>query len=204
MFWCMDGRISPRLQGDIGEWSAIGWLIDHGAKVFLPLGHSPDVDLVADFGDRLVRVQVKTCTVLRKGRYAVTLCTRGGNQSWNGVVKLFEASRSDYLFVHTSDGRRWFIPSNVVAGGSGITLGGPKYDAYEVEPDRPLTVLADRRMGTLADLGGVPERSNGRDCKSRGSAFAGSNPAPATEVQTAPSSTLGAAPSTLLGGDAPT
>ena len=97
MFWIMEGRIPPRLQGDVGEWSAIGWLIDHGAKVFLPLGHSPDVDLVADLGDRLVRVQVKTSTVYRSRRYEVTLCTRGGNQSWNGVVKLFDQARWDYL-----------------------------------------------------------------------------------------------------------
>ena len=68
MFWCMNGRIPPRTQGDIGEWSAIGWLIDQGAKVFLPLGHSPDIDLVADFGDRLASVQVKTSTATRATR----------------------------------------------------------------------------------------------------------------------------------------
>jgi hypothetical protein len=204
MFWSMEGRISPRLQGDIGEWSAIGWLIEHGAKVYLPLGHSPDVDLVADLAGRLVRVQVKTSSVYRNGRFEVTLCTRGGNQSWNGVVKHFEPAHSDYLFVHAGDGRRWFIPSSVVGGGSGILVGGPKYDAYEVEPDRPLRVLADRRIDTLADPGGVPERSKGCGCKPHGSAFAGSNPAPATEVPTAPVSTVETAPSTTLGPDAPT
>ncbi len=176
----MDARISPRLQGDIGELSAMGWLVLHGAKVYLPLGHSPDVDLVADFGDSLARVQVKTSTVLRRGRYELTLATRGGNQSWNGVTKVFEPSRCDYLFAHVGDGRRWFIPSSVVGGGSEILLGGPKYAAYEIEPDDPLSVLAQRRVSRLADPGGVPERSNGRGCKPRGSAFAGSNPAPAT------------------------
>jgi hypothetical protein len=150
-------RISPRLQGDIGEWSAIGWLIDQGAKVYLPLGHSPDVDVVADFGDRLVRVQVKTSTVSRKDRFEVTLATRGGNRSWNGVSKLFRHAQCDYLFVHVGDGRRWFIPSDAVDGGSGILLGGPKYEAYEVEPDRPLTVLAERRIATLPD----PRRGSG-------------------------------------------
>jgi hypothetical protein len=34
----------------------------------------------------------------------------------------------------------------------------------------------------LDTLGGVPERSKGADCKSAGSAFAGSNPAPATRA----------------------
>jgi hypothetical protein len=144
-------RISPRLQGDIGELSAMGWLVRHGAKVFLPVGHSPNVDLVADFGDRLVRVQVKTSTVDRHGRWDVTLATRGGNQSWSGLVKRFTPAHSDFLFVHVGDGRRWFIPSDAVDGGSGIRLGGPKYTAYEVERDEPLAVLAEARLGTLAD-----------------------------------------------------
>jgi hypothetical protein len=144
-------RISPRLQGDIGELSAMGWLVRHGAKVFVPLGHSPDVDLVADFGDRLVRVQVKTSTVERHGRWDVTLATRGGNQSWSGLVKRFTPAHSDFLFVHVGDGRRWFIPSDAVGGGSGIRLGGPKYAAYEVERDEHLAVLAEARLGTLAD-----------------------------------------------------
>jgi hypothetical protein len=73
------------------------------------------------------------------------------NGSWNGLVKCFSAQRCDYLFVHVGDGRRWFIPSRVVGGGSGLLLGGPKYEAYEVEPDRPLHALAERRIATLPD-----------------------------------------------------
>jgi PD-(D/E)XK endonuclease len=51
----------PRKQGDIGELSAMEWLASAGAALYLPFGHSPDVDVVADFGGQLVRVQVKTC-----------------------------------------------------------------------------------------------------------------------------------------------
>ncbi len=151
-----------------------------------------------------MRVQVKTSNCVQKGRYLVTLATRGGNQSWSGLVKRFSSERCDYLFVLVGDGRRWFIASEVVEGGSGLMLGGPKYTAYEVEPDRPLAVLLDRRIARLPDPGGVPERSNGTDCKSVGSAFAGSNPAPATGLMTAPISTVEGTPSRTLGGDAPT
>jgi hypothetical protein len=31
------------------------------------------------------------------------------------------------------------LPAQVVEGTTGITLGGPKYAEYEVEPGRPLT-----------------------------------------------------------------
>jgi hypothetical protein len=129
---------TPRRQGDAGERSAVTWLWSVGAVVFVPFGHSPDYDLVADFGAGAVRVQVKTTTVWRNHRWNCTRCTRSGNQSWNGLVKLLDAARCDYVFVHAGDGRRWFIPSSRLGGGSGILLGGPKYADFEVQRGEPL------------------------------------------------------------------
>jgi len=134
----MFGSVNPRKQGDLGELSAIDWLGARGYPIWLPLGHSPDVDLVTRIDGRLVCVQVKTSTVFRNGRFDVTVCTRGGNRSWSGLVKHFSSERCDWLFVLVGDGRRWFIPSECVDGASGLRLGGPKYAAYEVEPGRPL------------------------------------------------------------------
>jgi hypothetical protein len=131
-------RMSPRRQGDLGEFSAIEWLGSRGYGVCFPVGHSPDYDVIADDGEALLRVQVKTSTRYRNDRWEVMLCTRGGNQSWNGVVKLFSASRCDQLFVLVADGRRWFIPAHAVAGGTGVLLGGPKYAEFEIEQGRPL------------------------------------------------------------------
>jgi hypothetical protein len=122
----------------LGEYSAIEWLWSRGHPVWYPIGHSPDVDLVTRIDGRLAGVQVKTSTVHRNGRFEVTICTRGGNRSWSGLVKHFSPERCDWLFVLVADGRRWFIPAREVEGGSGILLGGPKYAAYEVEPGRPL------------------------------------------------------------------
>src|SRR5690242_16041118 len=116
---------TPRRQGDLGEISAIVWLKSQGAAVFIPLGHSPDYDLIADFGAQPVRVQVKTSTCWRLGRYDLTLATRGGNRSWNGIVKRLDSTRCDYVFAHVGDGRRWFIPAAALGGGAGIRLGGP-------------------------------------------------------------------------------
>ena len=135
----MFGSMHPRRQGDLGEFSAVEWLGSRGYPVWLPFGHSPDVDLVTRIDERLVGVQVKTSTVLVNRRYQVALRTNGGNRSWSGLVKCFSPERCDWLFVLVADGRRWFIPATQVGGGSGILLGGPKYAAYEVEPGRPLT-----------------------------------------------------------------
>jgi PD-(D/E)XK endonuclease len=129
---------TPRRQGDAGELSAMTWLARAGAIVCKPLFESADYDLVADFGNNLVRVQVKTSSCWRNNRWEVTLATRGGNQSWNGLVKRLDTTRCDALFVHVGDGRRWYIPASALGGGAGILLGGPRYAQYEVEPGDPL------------------------------------------------------------------
>jgi hypothetical protein len=129
--------VHARQQGDVGEASAIEWLTGIGARVFVPLGHSPDCDLVADLDGQLVRVQVKTSRFFRARRWEIVLATRGGNRSWTGLVKRFTSDRSDFVFIHVADGRRWFIPSREIGGETGIRLGGPKYAAFEVEPGRP-------------------------------------------------------------------
>lgn len=127
-------------QGDQGEHAAVAWLLSIGARVAVPIGNCSDYDLVAEIERRVRRVQVKTTRVFRESRWVVTLATRGGNQSWSGLVKHFSAERCDDLYVHTACGRRWFIPAARVEGGAGLFLGGPKYAEYEVEPGPPLTL----------------------------------------------------------------
>jgi Holliday junction resolvase-like predicted endonuclease len=91
---------NPRRQGDIGESLAAAWLTQAGYRLWIPFGHSPDADLIAEDEERrLLRVQVKTSTVFRDDRWAIAICTRGGNQSWNGIVKRLDSTRYDYLFV---------------------------------------------------------------------------------------------------------
>ncbi len=57
------------------------WLAEQGDALYLPLGDSPNVDLIAERDDGLLRIQVKTTTFFRDGRWHTAICTRGGNQS---------------------------------------------------------------------------------------------------------------------------
>jgi Holliday junction resolvase-like predicted endonuclease len=137
------------VQGDLGEASAIEWLTWSGAFVFTPLFHSPDYDLIAEMAGRLVRVEVKTSRRQnRLGRWEVAVCTRGGNQSWNGMVKRWDARRCDYLFAHVGDGRRWFIPAARVEGGTGVALGGRKYSQFEIASGDPLPARTAHEGGS--------------------------------------------------------
>ena len=94
----------PRRQGDLGEFSALDWLASTGATVFVPVGHSPDVDVVADFDGQLVRVQVKTCGLLREG--ALARCARHPRRQseLDRDRQALQSQRADYLFVHVADG----------------------------------------------------------------------------------------------------
>ena len=177
--------INRRRQGDLGEASAIEWLTRQGATVSLPLGHSPDYDLIAALHGRLIRVQVKTSTfsaTTPKGhnRWSVAVATNGGNQSWTGVTKRFDPDKVDALFVLVGDGRRWLIPASAVEGHNAVALGGPKYSEFEIEPGpvlTPLVYASDTAPSKIrGSAGGVSKRSKDGGCKPSGSAFRGSNP----------------------------
>jgi PD-(D/E)XK endonuclease len=137
--------LTPREQGDFGERAALYWLVAQGAHVSIPFGHNLHYDLVADLDGRLFRVQVKTSACRDKDRWAVTVCTRGGNQSWSGLVKTLDVERFDFLFVVVADGRQWFIPAERVDGGRGILLGGRNYAEFEVDRGDPIP------CGTVAE-----------------------------------------------------
>lgn len=75
--------VNRRVQGDIGELSAMEWLASRGATVWTPSNHSPHVDLMAEWDDKLIRVQVKTSTYRWQpksggNRWKVSICTNGG------------------------------------------------------------------------------------------------------------------------------
>src|SRR3982750_596010 len=139
-------QANPRNQGSIGEAVAASWLTQAGYSVWVPFGHSPDYDLVAGRDGRLFRVQVKTSTQHLEGRWSVAICTRGGNQSWNKVIKTLEPSRYDYLFVVVADWRCWFIPSSEMDAQSCIRVGGPKYARFELDPPQPFENATAERL----------------------------------------------------------
>jgi len=131
-----------RKQGDVGEARAIAWLTEIGATAWVPLFHSPDVDVIAELDGRFHRVQVKTSSAFRNDRYEVQVATHGGNRSWNGIVKHFSRERCDFLFISVADGRTWFIPATAVAASTCLHVGGPKYSEYLIDESGEVPVAA--------------------------------------------------------------
>jgi hypothetical protein len=171
-----DRAVNRRVQGDLGEFSAMEWLASKGALVWTPMSHSPDVDLMADFDGRLVRIQVKTSTLrvaTPKGgeRWNVSIATRGGNRSWSGSTKHFDPHKVDYLFALVGDGRRWMIPAQAIEARSQVALGTSSYADFEIERGTSLDQLvypdSPARLELPPQRGGAPESGEpGRPVKS--------------------------------------
>jgi len=121
--------INTKKQGDIGLAVAIASLCKKNYTVCIPLTDSQDYDLVVEIDNKLSKVQVKTTGVKSKyGIFKVTLKVCGGNKSRSNVKNL-NRSLIDYLFILTSDGDEYLIPSENIGGTSGINL-GDKYKKY--------------------------------------------------------------------------
>jgi hypothetical protein len=135
-------QLTPRQQGNLGEYSAVEWFMSKEMGPCVPIGHTSDYDLMAEVDGKAARIQVKTSGCFRNDRWELTVCTRGGNRSWGGMAKHLDPARFEYLFVLVADGRRWLIPSTALGGKTGLLVGGPKYAAFEIESGRP---FQDRR-----------------------------------------------------------
>ncbi len=156
-------NVNRRMQGDIGELSAMEWLASRGATVWVPFNHSPHVDLMAEWDGRIIRVQVKTSTFrgpVKSGeeRWKISIATNGGNRSWTGLAKKFDPARVDYLFVLVGDGRRWLIPARFVEAARSLALGGPKYSEFEVDRGTPFEELIyqSAEANTMANVSPIP------------------------------------------------
>lgn len=125
--------MSSKQQGDLGVAAAINHYMNLGYVVSFPLTDTARYDLVVDRGG-LLRLEVKTTMRTRpSGSYEASLCTKGGNQSWTGVIKTLSSDECDLVFVWTPIGAYEF-PIEVVEGMKTITLGS-KYDEYKLGSD---------------------------------------------------------------------
>lgn len=123
--------MNTKEQGAIGVAAAILHFTKLGWSVSLPVSDTQRYDLIFDDGFNLSRVECKTTSYIRNGKFEVNLATAGGNQSWNGVIKNISSKDSDFVFVYTTAGDCYVIPTDMLDGMGSATL-GPKYDRCKV------------------------------------------------------------------------
>lgn len=120
--------MNTKQQGLMGVGRAISFYTMLGYTVSIPIDDSQDYDLVID-DDGLKKVQVKTTGSKRDGVFVATLKTCGGNRS-RQKIKSFDSSKIDLLFILTTDGDVYNIPTKDISLTSSISLGS-KYEQYK-------------------------------------------------------------------------
>ena len=118
-------------QGNMGLGAAIAYYTEVGNTVSIPLTDSSKYDLIVEDNGDLKRVQCKTTFHLSdNGSYIVNLVTSGGNSSTT-IVRNFDNSVCDYVFIATAAGLWYSIPSTSVTQKTSLTL-SKGYDKYIV------------------------------------------------------------------------
>lgn len=117
-------------QGNIGLGQAIAYYAYLGIPISLPLNDTQKYDLIIDRNDKLYKVSVKTTRFMEYGNYKVALKNCGGS-SGKSVIRNFDNTTCDIVFVYTKDGDMYEIPSSEIKVKTMLTL-NDSCDKYKV------------------------------------------------------------------------
>ena len=122
-------------QGNIGLGRAIAYYTSKGVPVLIPLNDTQSYDLVVEKDGKLQKVSVKTTRGMNKDHtyYEVQLKNSGGS-SGKSVIRNFDNTTCDIVFITTIEGILYEIPSKEIKVKSALTL-TPKWDKYKVSLD---------------------------------------------------------------------
>lgn len=121
---------NTKKQGDIGEARAVYEYTRLGWVVCTPLCDSAKYDLIIERDGEIKRVQVKTSSYSRDGKYEVHLATLGGNQSYK-TSRNRKDGDYDELFVLVDSGDCWMVPADLLKR-TKVTISSSKFDEFKV------------------------------------------------------------------------
>ena len=124
--------MNTKEKGNIALSSAIRHYVMLGFSVSIPISESTKYDLIVDKDNRLLKVQCKYTSYKQKSsNFVAPLRVMGGNQTYS-VPKNYSKEDFDILFVETSNGDTYEIPSEIaLINKNSITL-GIKYVQYKL------------------------------------------------------------------------
>ena len=116
-------------QGNLGLGAVIAYYTSKCIPISIPLNDTQGYDLIIDDGT-LKRIQIKTTKSKSSTGYIVQLKNSGGS-SGKSVIRSFDNTKSDILFVLTKSEERYEIPTSIIKARSAITL-NDTYDIFKV------------------------------------------------------------------------
>ncbi|MCK9482336.1 MAG: group I intron-associated PD-(D/E)XK endonuclease [Bacteroidia bacterium] len=85
--------------GNIGEAKVICKFVELGIPVYIPFGDNERADLIAEFNEKLNKIQVKTSLKAEDGKYIISL-TSSTEHRKNGVRHVYSEKDIDYFALY--------------------------------------------------------------------------------------------------------
>ena len=85
--------------GNVGEAKTLSKFVELGIPVFIPFGDNEKCDLIADFGGKLQRIQVKTSIKSTNGKIIFSLVSSTVHRK-NGVRHVYSSKEVDYFALY--------------------------------------------------------------------------------------------------------
>lgn len=85
--------------GNIGEIKTIAKFVELGIPVYLPFGDNEKADIVAEFGGKLNRIQVKTSCKAEDGKMVFSIVSSTVHRQ-NGVKHIYTNDEIDYFALY--------------------------------------------------------------------------------------------------------
>lgn len=85
--------------GNIGEVKTLSKFVELGVPVYLPFGDNEKADLIAEFGGKLNRIQVKTSCKAEDGKMVFSLVSSTVHRQ-NGVKHIYTKNEIDYFALY--------------------------------------------------------------------------------------------------------
>lgn len=122
-------------QGNVGLGRAIAYYTAQCVPVLLPLNDTQKYDLAVDKDGKLQRVSVKTTQGKNKtGTYYTVQLKNSGGASGKSVIRHFDNTSCDILFIVTIEGTMYEIPASLINVSAQLTL-TEDWDDYIVTLD---------------------------------------------------------------------
>lgn len=92
-------KMTTKQIGNIGEVKTLAKFVELGIPVYLPFGDNERADLIAEFGGKLNRIQVKTSCKAEDGKMIFSLVSSTVHRQ-NGVKHIYTESEIDYFALY--------------------------------------------------------------------------------------------------------
>lgn len=127
--------VNTKRKGSLAVGEAISYFIKNGITVLIPVSDCDKYDLAIDEKGYIKKIQCKYSNDREKsGAYIIDLRTFGGYRNRTYHTKYLEKD-FDYLFIYCSDGKKYLIPAEKVAGKSHLAVGVKSWKEYLVQAE---------------------------------------------------------------------